>query len=325
MKKNQVDIIAENTNVSPATVSKVINHRPGPSSKVRQMVFAEYDRMGFKKRESPVAVYVILPEIPQYFWSRDFTDRIGEGLRIKYNIYSRMGDDDIVLRYLHQAIELEAKVIVIAAKINDEMRALLDRFSVTGLVIYLTEYNQSQGSIYVGGDAVNEGWELALLYRRYYREGDSLLMITQPDDQWSGTSKTRCTTFLKYVSDCVPFGCCPIDISAYTNLLPALIAREMKPYLVGGAYNRIICFHGFTHSLCHALYKLRLPYPIVCFGFEDTLQNKKYADMGMLGGIVSQDFRAQMNTALALTADFLTKGIRPAESQFIIPCNTIEY
>ncbi len=325
MKKSRVITIAENTNTSPSTVSKVLNHRHGISADVRQKVFSEYDRIGGGKKEAAVAVYVILPEIPQYFWSSDYPTLTPEGERIKCNIYSRIGDDEVVLRYLHQALALEAKVIIIAAKINEEMRELLDRFSETGLVIYLTEYNLTRASVYVGSDPADDGKKLAALCRRHIAEEDRLLLMMNTNEMWGETNKIRCDAFLEEMAGLAAYGSCDVDFSTDTSIMPSLLAREMLPLLVHGSYNKLICFTGFTHVLCGAVRKMRLPHTVQCFGFEDTPQNSKFAEMGLLGGVVSQNFPKQIAAAFELAFAFVATGARPEKENVIIPCDILEY
>ena len=322
---NIISKIAQNTNISQATVSKVLNHRHGVSSAMRQMVFAEYDRIGIKKKEESVAVYVILPEIPQYFWTGDFPTLTAEGLRVKYNIYSRIGDDAIVLRYLHQAIELEAQVLVIAARINEEMRSLIDRFSEKGFVIFLTEHNLSRNSVYIGSDSAEDGRQLARLLLRHVGPDDRLLVIHNKNETWGETSKLRETAFYEEVGDTVDYAACYVDFSTDTDLLPSQIARNLSPLLFCRKYTRVVCLNGFTHLLCKAIHKVGYAHSLCCFGFEDNPQNNKFVEMGLLRGIVNQDFQTQFGTALRLATDFCLTGQRPSSSEIIIPSILLEY
>lgn len=325
MKNKQIVTIAENTHTSTATVSKVLNHCHGVSSEIREQVYREYDRLEGKKKEQPVAIYVILPETPSYFWDCEYPAPLDDTLSIKYNIYSRIGDDAMVLRYLHQAIELEAKVIVIAAQLNDEMRGLLASFAKTGLVLYLNEYNDTFNSCYVGSDPAADGHQLAELCLRHTDSCDRLLVIRNKEFSDGSTMRQRYDAFAGSVMGMAALDVMDMTLPIATPLLASLLAREMALRFQQYAYNKVVCLSGFTYSLCLAVQKMKLPFAVQCFGFEDAPQNEKFADLGLLKGTVCQDFGAQLAEALRLAQEFVRTQRYPSRRFFFIPSRVVEY
>ena len=325
MKKKQIVTIAENTHTSTATVSKVLNHCHGVSSDIRELVYREYDRLGGEKKEPPVSVYVILPETPSYFWDCEYPAPMDETLSVKYNIYSRIGDDAMVMRYLHQAIRLEAKVIVIAAQLNDEMRTLLADFARTGLVLYLNEYNDTFNSCYVGSDPSADGHQLAELCLRHVTEHDKILVIRNKEFLGGSTVRRRYDAFAGSMMGEVAFDVADLSLQIGTPLLASLLAREMTPLFRQNAYNKVVCLSGFTYSLCLAVQKMKLPFAVQCFGVEDAPQNEKFADLGILKGAVCQDFQAQLTEALQLAQAFALSKQYPPRKFCFIPSRSVEY
>ncbi len=325
MKNKQIVTIAENTHTSTATVSKVLNHCHGVSSDIRELVYREYDRLEGKRKEEKVAIYVILPETPSYFWNCEYPAPLDDTLSIKYNIYSRLGDDAMVMRYLRQAIQLKTKVIVIAARLNDEMPELLATFAQTGLVLYLNEYNDTFNSCYVGSDPSEDGYRLAELCLRHIDSHDRLLVIRNKAFLDSSTERRRYDAFAGSVMGMVALDVVDMTLPIATPLLASLLAREMTTLFQQTAYTKVVCLSGFTYSLCLAVQKMKLPFAVQCFGFEDAPQNEKFADLGLLKGAVCQDFGAQLAETLKLAQAFVQTQQYPSRRFFFISSRMVEY
>ncbi len=318
MKNNQISKIAQAAHTSNSTVSKVLHHCGGVGSETRDRVYtyaaASWQR---KHNENALPTYALFPETPNFFWNctlQNFDDLH----RVKYNIYSRLGDDAMVLRYLQEAIALRSRVIIVAATLNEEARTLLRRVSVDALILFLTEYNAMVNTFYIGSDAAADGKLLANACKRECLKGSEILVLKERSD--SETREHRLSAFLQTAQNDFVCDVKEIEIDP-SRFSPALLARSLAPQIEGKNYAALVCCNGYLPQICSALRKLRRPLP--CFGFEHFAQESEYAASGYLKAVVCQNFQRQLDTALAVAREYLDTGNAPGQKAIYVPSDLV--
>jgi hypothetical protein len=71
---------------------------------------------------------------------------------------------DQYIEYLKEAEDAEIQVLILSAYITPEIYSILQRMVRHCFIILLTEQYDLINSIYIGGDAYREGWEMGKLY-----------------------------------------------------------------------------------------------------------------------------------------------------------------
>ena len=325
MNNKQISEISAKTNLSQATVSKVLNHCYGVSGDVRERVFKECGHIkGVDSVKNHISIYVILPETPNFFWGNKLPSL--DNIKIKYNIYSRLGDNDTVIRYLTQATELDSEVIIVAASLNKETEEILTQLSKKKFIIFLTEYNQAFNTFYVGSNPKTDGGQLALSCLKHHNLNEKVLLIRDilPSDCHSKTSAMRLEGFLEKLPN-KNFDIIDIEMQTGIPYFSSTLARELSALLKKNQYHSVVCFNGFTDVLCSALQKIKLPFKVNCYGFENSPQNKKFAELGFLKAVVCQNFSNQLSCALELSKSYLESGCYPESKYTHIQSKTIDF
>ena len=326
MGRKQISEIAATENISASTVSKVLNHSPGVSGDVREQIYRAAERINLtSKPDRPVSIYTIIPEIPNFFWDADLKRRQNDDISVKHNIYSRLGDLDTVVRYLKEAVDVDAEVIMIVTQLNERIEGILRRLADKKLIIFLTEYNSMENTFYIGSNAERDGRELAAACLRSHGDSERVLILRDMTLSQSSTSSIRMNAFKDAVSGRLEFDTADIHIQMGVPSFSSVLARELTPLFKKCPYSSVVSFNGFTNSLCAAVQKIKLPYRVGCFGFENSPQNKKWADSGYLKAVVCQNFSEQFSVALNVAEKYVKDKIRPDRKSTFIDSRLIEY
>ncbi len=148
--------------VSKSTMSKVLRHCGGVDSETRRRILRENPGDGAGVWD----VYCILPDLPGAFWKealRGLMETAPEGVRVKYNVYTKLGDSEAVLTYLGEASRGRARAVIIAAVMDVPVREKLEAMSKNALVILLSEQEALVNGFYVGADAYGDGFRMGQL------------------------------------------------------------------------------------------------------------------------------------------------------------------
>ncbi len=265
VKDVQLSKVAERVGVSLATVSKAINHCPGLGGELRERILTAADSAGL--RGKPVGecdVYVIMPENPSYFWGtlrKELYERLLErGLSVKLNIYSRLGDDTIVERYLGEAEALGARVVIVAAK-TKSLESRLTSLADGRLVISLCEESTARGVFFVGSDRVADGRMLGEHCAADHTELSRILVVGDDSERLRGVREALGARELRVL---VP----------ERDVTPSELARRLESLSREFGFGAVICLDGFTSLVCMALKKCFPGMP--CYSFERQPLEPRY-------------------------------------------------
>ncbi len=177
--KDTTGYIADKLNISKSTVNKAMRHSSGVDSDTRQRILEECRGIHYQS-DGECAIYAILPDVPHYFW-KEVRNGILAGEQsdvapVKYNIYTKTSDEATVLEYLEEAERMNARAILIATYITPAIHRKLEKLTERCLVILLSEYYELKNSLFVGGNAYEDGYIMGKKYLSRYADRKLVLL-----------------------------------------------------------------------------------------------------------------------------------------------------
>ena len=234
MKNDTVKRISHDLCLSRPTVSRALRHCAGVDSETRELVLERVQGTVTEASPAAIDVYAILPDVPKYFWS-EMLGALGKAATdyacsIKFNVYTKLGDEGAVLHYLNEAEALGARVILLAARITAAIERRLTALSRGRLILLLSEFSSLPHTFYVGADPVAEGYAIGREYCRIDDKGELLLLSVAED----ANAPLRIEGFLRACREAgrtedIPSLTLSADIFFSTKLLPAKLAAELAP------------------------------------------------------------------------------------------------
>ncbi len=297
-----VSRLAERVGTSPSAVSKAVNHCPGLGSDLRERILEAAESEGLSGRRTAWDVYVILPDVPAYFWHPllQCLDRCmnAHGLSVRYNVYTRLGDKDTVERYLREAEKLNPAALIVAARYSG-IEASLERIAERSAVFSLVEAVRVPAAFFVGSDHFADGRLLAEnLLAEWPHAGRVLIFSIGPSDD-------RLRGFV----DVIRIADCPV-IYLTGNESAAEPARMIDAAHRHAPLDAVVCLNGSTPLVCMALKKCRADIP--CYGFEAPPIDNRYP---LPVGEVVQDL-ARMAAVLTEQANRYVRHCQCPDSRY---------
>ncbi len=310
MSNRAISDIARRIGISPATVSKVLNHSFGVSGALREQVFEAAEAMNVYPTWTETHaydVYVILPEIPTYFWKELYhcltTALDRHGLRSRFHIYSRLHDTATVERYLREFECMDAPILIIAATYEGLDKRLRD-IARHRAVFTVCETTHADNCYAIGS---HQKADSALLATNCLLENprvENILLIGRSGERLLGFVEAIHTrASLRFFS--------PSEIEAYSA---AKLAQKLSELHAVYPFDITVCLSGFTKDVCISLKKCHLSIP--CYGFEGPHIEPRYA---LPGGTVIQDLAAISEVTAEMSRTYLLHGILPAQKYTFVP------
>lgn len=301
-------------NVNKSTVSKVLRHCSGVDSELREMILMQVGSV-YQRQVNGCDIYCIIPDNPKWFWSeleRGLTERIERmNYTCKLNIYSKLEDENVILHYLEEARLLEARVVVLTAKITDRILEKIEELNRTALVILLSEYESLINCPYVGSDPVQEGRQMGQAYLEHY--GQRQLIVI--DDGLHGNCERRIQGFMTQLSmdkrEQAITICLQKNIYQNYKLLPAKLAAKLACYIKdNNAYCLYLPFG--IHDVRLILQKAGMLSNCVCLCHDSAI----FSVQGMR---ICQDLYQQGIAVMNMAADFMKTERYPASKYLFVP------
>lgn len=189
-------MIAEQLNLSTATVDRVLNNRKGVSEKTIRRIKEKAAELGYKPNKAAkylatgkkTEVAFILPVAPQYFW-----DEIESEIRIAARIYEDYGFEVCIHRlkalpaeyasFIQKQIDSgEYDGVVIAVSPHDAKPyvEMINKGIKDGVPIFTlsNDVPQSNRISFVGGDYYQAGFLAAELVHLFSRKRENMILVT---------------------------------------------------------------------------------------------------------------------------------------------------
>ena len=203
MKDTTIESIANKLNVSKSTVSKVMRHCGGVDSDTRERILVESRSLKIEIK-SDCDIYVIVPDVPQYFWKEMRKGITGntfpDKTRVKINVYTKVRDEAAVLEYLNEAEHLNARVIIIAAHITPSIHKKLESITDSRLIILLSEYYELNNVFYIGADSYQDGYAMGQEYISHYSDKRLVLFSVKNNVNTTNRLQGFCQAIRKHQS-----------------------------------------------------------------------------------------------------------------------------
>lgn len=326
MSDTTVESIAKKLNVSKSMVSKALRHCGGIDSDTRQRILTETHDI-IQRDYGACAVYFIMPDIPQYFWKpvREGIVHVINQLSIpvKYNVYTKVSDESIVLRYLDEADRLDAHAIILAAHITPAIRQKLESMSVGRLIILLSECHDLVNTFYVGSDAYNDGYIIGKHYASHYAER-KCVMFTRPGIY---NVEKRVEGFCHAVNEVAPASMenihqIKLDDKIFKDF--KLLPSKLAPLLVDAAkiYDKFCIYSPMgLPQFPLAIMKAKLTDKTICLCNDCYLDSSHYEKNPNTGFVVTcnQDGYGQGSAAAKMAIDFIKDGLYPENKKTYVP------
>ncbi len=299
--------VAQTLGVSRATVSKALNHCAGVGSEKREEILKLSEEIGLcGKSQGRITarsgIYIILPETPLYFWGRLYDHLYDElnarGALAKFNIYSKLGDDVTVKRYLKEARELDSAVLIIATHM-DSVRDELEQMAEHCAVFVISSSGSCKNAFDFGSNYYRDG---AALCRHCVEENPGIrriLLLGEESDRTRGFTDT--------------FDGEARHIVVGSNDTPAALARRLDSLRREFDFEAAACLDGIGRIMLMALKKLNIKVP--CYGFEQPPIEERY---GMIKGKMCQDLKKIAEKLAQASEEYLSTGTLPETKHIYI-------
>lgn len=343
--------LAKQLGVSRATVSKTIRHCSGVDTETRETILraAKKHPACMTGNRGSCDIYCILPDTPSFFWKamqagiKDGIAANAADISVKYNLCTKLHDEETVLCYLEEAQNMQARCIIITAAITDAIRAKLAEIcrSQNCMVLLLSEYGEIPNSFYIGADAYTDGAEMARRYIQlfcaYSKEISNMPIILTYEqnrnvaDRVSGFCDTISTA---YLSEQIKPQLLPLDAHIFQNpkLLPSSLASVLSVYAAknSASQKQVLYAPVGIFGFFVALHKAGFPEDTICFCHDMTLSSdlENTSAKGFSCKVdrnirplclCMQDITAQGTMAFRCAADFIRSSIYPAQKKILIP------
>ncbi|MBQ7982334.1 MAG: LacI family DNA-binding transcriptional regulator [Clostridia bacterium] len=308
--------IAQKLGVSRATVSKTIRHCSGVDGDTRLRILRAAENTALLHAEGVCDIYCILPDTPSFFWGemrRGILDGIAaanDALRIKFNVISRLRDEETVLYYLDEAEAMQARILILAVSVTDAVKQRLYTMTRTGgrMILLLSEYGEVTNSFYIGTDAFADGAEMARICSARFPDCTPYLFTVDGNPNVS----LRIRGFsAQYGGRVIPI---PVDAHRIANAktLPSHIAAVLSASPIAQEAHAVLYVPFGIPGLQQAIRKARLPGHLSCLCHDVT-------DAEAISAVCRQDVYAQGFAAVREADRYLRDSTYPPQKHIRIP------
>lgn len=339
--------LAKQLGISRATVSKTIRHCSGVDTETRETILraAKNHPAYMTCDRGSCDIYCILPDTPSFFWKamqagiKDGIAANAAAISVKYNLYTKLHDEETVLCYLEEAQNMQAGCILITAAITDAIRTKLAEIccSQNCMVLLLSEYGEIPNSFYIGADAYTDGAEMARRYIQlfcaYPKEISDMPIILTYEQNRNVTNRVLgfCDTVAAaYLSEQIKPQLLQLDAHIFQNpkLLPSSLASVLSVYAAKNSTSQkqVLYVPMGIFGFFAALHKAGFPEDTICFchdmipsgNFDHTSSRKADRNIQPFC-LCMQDAAVQGTTAFRCAADFIRHKIYPEQKKILIP------
>ncbi len=305
MSNQQIESLSRALGVSRYTVKRALDHCPGVSSEMREQILAaapESDPQG------AYDAYLILPEIPAYFWGTLFEALLrnfrARGIRAKYNVYSKLSDTAVAEQYLNEAQKTDARCIIVAA-MGERISTLLTELAPERCVFSLCNEIAAPNVFFFGSDEREDGRLLGARCASLPFAVSTCLFVGENTARRAGILEILSPEHI-------------LDLPCSYEDTAADLARQLDPILKSRQIDVVIGLDGISAKIAMALKKCHAAIPL--FGFERQNIEERY---GKPTALVCQDLEGIAAALADATVEFLGRRTYPPRKNNFIPSHII--
>lgn len=308
--------LVQASKTSMPTVSRVLNHKGGVDSETRKTVLELAIKMQMTLPPTPTDIYVILPQVPSYFWGtlynelRQHLDQ--SGLKVSYHFRAKGTAEVFVVRhYLEDALACGAKAILIAAPISPDIQDALRRCTTKCPVFFLCSGEDGKDTYFFGTNAFDTGVQLAKECNQSFQHGKVAITGISPLAEQGFLSAFTGTSSKIVLGD------------GHSKTTAAHFARSISALLEHSSLDAVICLDGITSKICLALHKLRLDIP--CYGLEYAPADIPYLQSGKIAVTLCQDLTTIAHLAATAAERYIQDGTLPEiRNTYVTPLRIVK-
>ncbi len=249
-------------------------------------------------------MYVILPELPSYFWGELYEVLLralsARGISAKYNIYSKLVNQKTVETYLEEAERLDAKCIIIAAN-GDRIGSRISQLAKDRAVFSVCSRPEGDNVFYFGSNHREDGFKLGQKCLELLPESRVYAFIGEDEERRQG--------FLEAIGDRKA-----IHVFGSSEVPPYELARRVAMCCQEQNPDAIVSLDGTNARVMMALKKCGITAPT--FGFEDQDPDDRYQKVEAK---VCQDLEKTAEAVAEAAERYLLYRTYPVQKNCFIP------
>ncbi|MBE6598713.1 MAG: hypothetical protein E7638_04660 [Ruminococcaceae bacterium] len=325
MKDEKLVEVAQKLGFAKSTVSRTARHCSGVDAETRRLILRYMDEAGITL-EKECSVYAIQPDTPNYFWG-EFAKILAkadteERIFLKQNIYTTLGDSDIVLRYLEEAEKISPPVLILSAHITPEIREILLRMKEKTTVFLLAEYDSVPYTFYIGADSYGDGYRMGECFCRRCPERTPVVVTNTESPTVCLRVKGFCDALRQFDPqrfDRIPVYDYPLVYihCGKKQLAPSRLAAQLAEW-IGGRSNCCLYIPFGTGALSLALQKAKFGEKVLCFTHDSMLTSSGSPEKG-IAATMNQNVHAESREAIRAAVELITTGMCPDGKYTYIP------
>ncbi len=321
MKEKNEKIDGKQT-FSDATVSRVLRHCGNVDADTRRQILFSHEHTE-KEPYCACDIYVILPDTPRFFWGKLLhglsRTKIDPAVCVKYNLYSGIRDEDVVLHYLAEAEALAPKVIILATNMTPGIEEKLKVLQQTSLIFLLSEYAALTNAFYFGSDNYADGYRMGEIFRDRY--GDMTPIVLNVERNHNVTRRTE--GFAAALGDrTVGTYSIPPEVAADIKLFPSKLAAMLAEWMDEAQTYCLYIPFGSVY-LSRVLKKAKCGERLVFLDHDCNVGEDGRTEQGIAASVV-QDTFGQGAAAIQAAERYVLTGICPREKCTYIPSVIVE-
>ncbi len=314
MKYPNLEPLIEAAGTDTSTVYKVIGHKSGVASETREQILRMAVDMGLARVSEPSDLYIILPQVPDYFWGKLCAviqkELADTEWRVSFHFCATTRDFYVIDHYLQDARKSGARAVLIGTHLHDSSRVAIEQLCENGPVFFICEPQEQEDCYYFGTDFYTDGILLARRISLDFPTGNVIL---------TGDSPERAAGFRAVFRGNVRV--LPFD-DIHLPSAPARFARALAEQAESTAVDALVCLDGITDKVCLAVSKLNRSLP--CYGMECSAHVCTYLDRGLLTATLCQDLDTIAHLCITSVLQYLSSGIRPTRRATLVPSLLLE-
>lgn len=308
-------IIAEQLNVSTATVDRVLNNRKGVSEKTIQRVKKKAQELGYKPNKAAkflstqkvMKAAFVLPFYPDYFWSE-----IENETKVAVQIYEEVGFDIDIYRFKHSSAQLnyfkeivEEKTydaIVLAPDYAYPMVNTINAAIGKGIPVFTlsNDVTKSKRISFVGSNYVDSGYLAGELISIFAKDLTNTVLIKEKKESNQMADKEN--GFRNYLKK-NKIDTKVLEVPVYTRNVKAELNKHKNIFLNADA---VYVANGVLGKTAEFLYRnqwLKEETALIGHDIDSTIYN--LLCKGVIKATICQDPRAQAYITVKKVFEYL--------------------
>lgn len=307
-----VRAIAEMAGVGPASVDRVLNHRPGVKEATRQKVVAALDKLTAQQTDARVLNIALFCTSGPAFNDQlaqavQTVNRTVPGVEVRAHFETTQEIDAPLFAARMEKAGLDADGVVVVAHEHPAINGAIRKLTSAGtpVVCLTTDLPSSRRSAYVGNDQYAAGSVAAQLIGQILpQQNQSILLVMSIPFRCQQEREMGFRRVLR-----TEFSHLRIEERMISNDNPDTTRAQVLRYLeTNGAPAAVYNVAGANRGVAGALEEAGLARSTIFIGHELTPFSRAIIEAGTMDYVISHDFAAELTAAVRSIDEHLNGG-----------------